>query len=168
VTDEPGIKQHAQKCGIRICGLIGVGMRNRAFFLENFRIFLQNTGFFLNLNCAHFSCLCHAIISDVHMNPSRRDWLQASPNTDNSVPIQDRIFSRQPPPARIIFCTIRSSEHQVWPTNYKQVRAYASFLKINSNSLAPATSSDRFFVIWIDSSGPTIALNIGWYLHSEY
>jgi hypothetical protein len=26
------------------------------------------------------------------MNPGKRDWLRASPNTDNSVPIQERIF----------------------------------------------------------------------------
>ena len=61
-------------------------------FLENSRIFLENTGFFLNLNYTLFSCRCHAIIPDAHMNPSRRDWLRASLNTNNSVPIQERTF----------------------------------------------------------------------------
>jgi hypothetical protein len=55
-------------------------------------MYLENTFLFLNLNCAHFSCQCHAMISDAHMNPSRRDRLRASPNTDNSVLIQERTF----------------------------------------------------------------------------
>jgi hypothetical protein len=31
-------------------------------------IFLEISGFFLNLNCAHFSWRCHAVIQEGHMN----------------------------------------------------------------------------------------------------
>ncbi len=66
---------------------------NKAFFfLENSRNFLDNAKVFLNLNCAHFSCRCLAIIPDAHMNHYRRDWFRAYQKTDNSVPIQECTF----------------------------------------------------------------------------
>ncbi len=40
---------------------------------------------------------------------------------------------------RIIFCTIRGCDLQVWPTNYKPVKAYAKFLEISCNTLTPET-----------------------------
>ncbi len=61
-------------------------------FLENLRGFLENAEFSFNLNYTHFSCLCHAVIPVAHMITSQRDWLQASLNTDNSVPIKESTF----------------------------------------------------------------------------
>jgi hypothetical protein len=71
---------------------------------------------------------------------------------------------------RKIFFTIKGSVLQVWPTNYKPVKAHDRFLNINCNTLAPVTdflpsgSTDhRLRVI-----RPMITLSIGWYLLNWY